>query len=161
MNQSELMSILRASRLGVELSDDQAVALAGHVEVRDIPLGETVIAEGAIDDHLYYIVSGVLGAIKSAGTSDQATLHTVTAGDLVGALSFIDGAQHYASWIALAPTRLIALRRETFEQILHTDPDLVYCIMRAIVRAVHETQRRLSMQAVELSNYIFKQHGRY
>jgi len=161
MNQSELMTVLRASRLGVELSDDQAIALARHVEVRDIAVGETLIPEGAADDHLYYIVSGVLGAIKNAGTADQATLHSATAGDLVGALSFIDGAQHYASWVALAPARLIALKRQRFEEILHSNPDLVYCIMRAIVRAVHESQRRLSMQAVELSNYIFKQHGRY
>jgi hypothetical protein len=33
--------------------------------------------------------------------------------------------------------------------------------MRAIIRTVHATQRHLSQQAVELSNYIYKQHGRY
>jgi hypothetical protein len=33
--------------------------------------------------------------------------------------------------------------------------------MRGIIRVVHETQRRLSAQAVELSNYVYKQHGRY
>jgi hypothetical protein len=26
---------------------------------------------------------------------------------------------------------------------------------------VHEIQRRISMQANELANYIYKQHGRY
>jgi len=26
---------------------------------------------------------------------------------------------------------------------------------------VHAIQRRLSLQAVELSNYVYKQHGRY
>ena len=161
MNLSDLITVLRASRLGVELSEDQVARLARDVEVRDIPLGETVIAEGTSDEHLYYIVSGVLGAVKNAGTGEQATLHTAASGELVGALSFIDDARHYASWISLAPTRVIALSRTKFEEILHSDPDLVYCIMRAIVRAVHETQRRLSMQAVELSNYIFKQHGRY
>lgn len=161
MNHSELLTTLRASRLGVDLSDDQAALLAQRVTVRELPQGEALINEGDADDHLYYVVSGVLGAIKSAGRPEQATLHTVTAGDLVGPLSFIDGAQHYASWIALAPARLIALKRQDFEALLHTAPDVVYCIMRAIVRAVHDTQRRLSMQAVELSNYIFKQHGRY
>jgi hypothetical protein len=37
----------------------------------------------------------------------------------------------------------------------------VYRVMRAIVRTVHEIQRRISMQSVELANYIYKQHGRY
>jgi hypothetical protein len=33
--------------------------------------------------------------------------------------------------------------------------------MRAIVRVVHQLQRRMWMQQSELSNYIYKQHGRY
>jgi hypothetical protein len=33
--------------------------------------------------------------------------------------------------------------------------------MRAIVRAVHQIQRQLYMQQGELTNYIYKQHGRY
>jgi hypothetical protein len=33
--------------------------------------------------------------------------------------------------------------------------------MRAIIRIAHNVQRRLSIQSVELSNYIYKQHGRY
>jgi CRP/FNR family cyclic AMP-dependent transcriptional regulator len=37
----------------------------------------------------------------------------------------------------------------------------VYRVMRAIIRVVHQIQRRLSMQQAELSNYIYKQHGRY
>ena len=37
----------------------------------------------------------------------------------------------------------------------------VYHVMRAIIRTVHEIQRRISMHSVELANYIYKQHGRY
>ncbi len=33
--------------------------------------------------------------------------------------------------------------------------------MRAIILVVHQIQRRLSMQQAELSNYIYKQHGKY
>jgi hypothetical protein len=33
--------------------------------------------------------------------------------------------------------------------------------MRAIIRVVHQAQRRLAMQQAELTNYIYKQHGRY
>jgi hypothetical protein len=37
----------------------------------------------------------------------------------------------------------------------------VYRVMRAIIRAVHQIQYRLSMQQSELQNYIYKQHGKY
>ena len=51
--------------------------------------------------------------------------------------------------------------RERLESLLATHPAVVYHVMRGIIRVVHETQRRLSDQAVELSNYVYKQHGRY
>ena len=82
-------------------------------------------------------------------------------GDFVGELSFIDGTRHYASVVALAPTRVFGLERERLEALLQTHPEIVYHVMRAIVRAVHEIQRRISMQSAELANYIYKQHGRY
>ena len=47
------------------------------------------------------------------------------------------------------------------ESLLDGHPHIVYRIMRAIVRRVHQAQQRLSAQAVELNNYIYKQHGRY
>jgi hypothetical protein len=33
--------------------------------------------------------------------------------------------------------------------------------MRAIIRGVHNTLRRMNMQHQELTNYITQQHGRY
>jgi len=88
-------------------------------------------------------------------------LLTLTAGDLVGELSFIDETPHYASLVAISPTRLFGLEREKLESLLLAHPDIVYRVMRAIVRAVHEIQRRISMQSAELTNYIYKQHGKY
>jgi len=41
------------------------------------------------------------------------------------------------------------------------EPRTLYAVMRAIVRATHALQTRLSMQAMELTNYVVKQHGRY
>ena len=34
-------------------------------------------------------------------------------------------------------------------------------VRSAIVRVVHQVQRRLAVQQAELTNYIYKQHGRY
>ena len=88
-------------------------------------------------------------------------MFTLGTGDLVGELSFIDGTKHYTSLVATAPTRVFGLEREKLEALLPVQPEIVYRVMRAIVRTVHQIQRRLSMQSVELANYIYKQHGRY
>ena len=68
----------------------------------------------------------------------------------------------YASKVALGDTQVLGLEREKLESLLDdADPVIVYRVMRAIIRVVHQIQRRLSMQQAELSNYIYKQHGRY
>ena len=64
-------------------------------------------------------------------------------------------------WWRAAKRACCGLEREKLESLLTARPDIVYKVMRAIIRAVHQVQRRLSMQSVELTNYIYKQHGRY
>jgi ribosome-associated toxin RatA of RatAB toxin-antitoxin module/CRP-like cAMP-binding protein len=161
MQTPELATALRSTRLAVELTDAQVQTLAAVMEMKDLHDGDVLVHEGTADEHLYIIVGGVLGVVKKPGTQDQVTLNTLSAGDFAGELSWLDGAQRYASLMAMAPTRVIGLSRVQLESLVETDPQLVYRVMRAIVRAVHQIQYRLSMQQNELSNYIYKQHGKY
>jgi CRP-like cAMP-binding protein len=156
-----LLAALRGSKLGTELGDAQLAELAPHVAFRDLRPGEILVAEGTSDNHLYVIVSGTLGVVRGAGSAEPVTLFTLAPGDLVGELSFIDGTPHYAALVASGPARVVGLEREKLESLLESHPDVVYRVMRAIVRTTHQIQRRLSMQSVELTNYIYKQHGRY
>ncbi len=161
MTDQALLEALRGSRLGAELSAEQAGVLAGHLAFRDLASGEVLVGEGTSDDHLYVIVRGSLGVIRNAGTPGQVTLLTLTTGDLVGELSFLDETPHYASLVAVGGARVFGLERGKLESLLATHPEIVYRVMRAIVRTVHEIQRRISMQTTELTNYIYKQHGKY
>jgi CRP/FNR family cyclic AMP-dependent transcriptional regulator len=161
MTEQALLEALRASRLGAELSADEAVVLAPHLAFRDLAPGEVLVGEGKSDNHLYVIVRGALGVVRNAGSPDQVSLLTLSAGDLVGELSFLDETPHYASLVAVGATRVFGIEREKLESLLPAHPMVVYRVMRAIVRTVHEIQRRISMQTNELMNYIYKQHGKY
>ena len=152
---------LRASKLGTELTPDQCRLLAARIKFRDLADGEVLLAEGSRDNHLYVIVSGALRVVRGAGSPEEVSLFVLTSGDLVGELSFIDGTEHYAALVSRGETRVFGLEREQLEDLLQVDPDAVYRVMRAIIRTVHAIQRRLSMQQVELTNYIYKQHGKY
>ena len=157
----EVLAALRGSRLAAELSEGEARTLAACLAFRDLAPGEVLVPEGTSDNHVYVIVKGTLAASRGSATAEPMTLFTLGPGDLVGELSFIDGTAHYAGLVAAAPTRVFGLERESLESLLHTHPDIVYRVMRAIIRTVHVIQRRLAMQSVELTNYIYKQHGRY
>ena len=161
MTEHGVYEALRASQLATELSDEQARTLSGIVAFRELAPGDVLVSEGTSDNHLYVIVRGSLGVTRNAGKDEPVTLFTLGPGDLVGELSFIDGTSHYASLVATGPTRVFGIEREKLESLLHAHPDIVYNVMRAIIRTVHLIQRRLSMHSVELANYIYKQHGRY
>jgi CRP-like cAMP-binding protein len=105
------------------------------------------------------ILHGNLGVIN-AGTPEALTINTCP-GRFCREMGFMDGSVLYASKVALGDTRVLGIEREKLESILQSHPEIVYRVMRAIIRVVHQIQRRLSMQQVELSNYIYKQHGRY
>jgi CRP-like cAMP-binding protein len=63
--------------------------------------------------------------------------------------------------VAAEPVRALLLTRKALESLIDSQPRILYEVMCTIVRAAHRVQARLSVQAVELMNYVFKQHGRY
>ncbi|MFO1304659.1 MAG: cyclic nucleotide-binding domain-containing protein [Burkholderiales bacterium] len=162
MNAEEMrVAALRASRLAADLNEDEFSVLAAQVTVRDLTDGEVLVREGASDDNLYVVASGLVGVVKYIETDTKMTVATLNVGDLAGEMSFVDGTSYRSSLVAVGNARVLGLARERLESLLATHPTVVYHVMRAIIRTVHETQRRLAHQAVELSNYIYKQHGRY
>jgi CRP-like cAMP-binding protein len=161
MGDPGLLESLRNSRLAPELTEAQLGTLSDLAFALDMKAGEVLVNEGASDNHLYVLVSGALAVIRGVGTAEPVNLFALAPGDFVGELSFLDGTPHYASIVALGPVRVIGLEREKLESLLHQHPEIVYRVMRSIVRTVHQIQRRLSMQSAELTNYIYKQHGRY
>ena len=155
------LATLHASKLAADLSEDDYNVLAGLVGIRDLADGEVLVREGTADDHLYVVAAGHVGVVKYLESDTRLTVATLDVGDLAGEMGFVDGTHYASSLVALGNARVLGLARERLESLLATHPSIVYHVMRAIIRTVHSTQRRLSHQAVELSNYIYKQHGRY
>lgn len=151
---------VKASPLGEELSDAQCAMLAGVATACGIRDGDFLIEEGGRDDAVYVISDGRLEAVTRSGDG-YITLQVFVPGDMVGELGFIDSVEHSAGLRALGNSELIRLDRASFEGLVAQDPELVYKVMRAIMRTVHRILRRMNSQYVELTNYIAKQHGRY
>jgi CRP-like cAMP-binding protein len=155
------LGALRASKLAADLSEDEYGVLAELVVVRALADGEVLVREGTADDHLYLVAAGHVGVVKYPESSSPLTVATLSVGDLAGEMGFVDGTPYQSSLVAIGSASVLGLAREQLESLLGTHPSIVYHVMRAIIRIAHATQRRLSHQAVELSNYVYKQHGRY
>ena len=158
---TDTTKLILESSMGVELSQDEAAAIAGMMSVKQLGDGQFLISEGDADDSLHVLVAGKLEVVKSAGAGEFATLAILRTGDLAGELSFVDGTPHTAGLRALCDSQVLSLKRQDFEANLEQNPSLAYKVMRAVVRSAHRIIRNMNHDFIELSNYIFKQHGRY
>ena len=156
-----LLDAVQASRLAQDMTPEQKAVLATVVQLASFRAKDVLAREGAADNHLYEVVDGSLGVIKSLGTPEEALVATVHPGEFAHELGFLDGAERFASLVASTDARVLVLEREKLESLIDEHPRILYRVMCAIVRTVHRVQTRLSMQASELTNYISKQHGRY
>ena len=153
--------MVRSSPLVAEMSDEQQLILTGLVTCRSLKDTEVLIREGEISNELHVIVGGALAVTRDTENGEWVVLHVLRPRDLAGELGFLDNLQHSATLRAMGPTTVFSLRRDRLEELINTQPMIVYLVMRAIVREVHGILRRMNVQYVELTNYISKQHGRY
>ena len=158
---TDRVDLILASALGTELSSEEAQILDSLMSSRELADGDYLINERTSDDALHVLLEGKLEVVKTTGAGDTASLAVLRDGELAGELSFIDGEPHTVALRALCDCVVISLARKEFEKIVDEHPQLVYKVMRAIARSAHRIVHRMNLQFVELSNYVFKQHGRY
>jgi CRP-like cAMP-binding protein len=162
MADTSKLQLVKDSALATELDAKQCAVLADLVTVRDLADGEVLVDEGTSDDHVHVVVSGTLAVAKQVPAGGQwINLNVLTKGDFAGELAFMDGKPHYAALRAVGPTKILSLKRGRLESLLGSEPLIVYRVMRAIFRVVHGILHRMALQASELTNYIYKQHGKY
>lgn len=161
MTDANLCELIKRSAFAENLTLDQCGVLADLATTRALKDGEILIEEGRVDDSLHVIASGRLAVERNAGAGAPVVLHILRDGDLAGELGFVDGTEHTATLRAVGPTLVLSITRPDLESLLRAQPEIVYGVMRGIVRTVHRILRQMNLQCVELNNYISKTHGRY
>lgn len=159
-----VIETLRISTITEELSDAEVEILAGLFEVREYQSGDTIVEQGKeqSDDNLYILAHGDI-EVKILSGEGETTLHVLKPGELAGMITFVGGAasQVSATLYAVGTTQVLSLSRTRFEKLINTHPLIVYKVMRGLARNMHGIVRRVNVQSAELSNYIYRTHGRY
>jgi len=158
---SEKQCFILGSVLGKDLTAEECELFTELGTVKNMMDGDVLINEGKVDNSLHLVIEGNLAVTRPAAGGDWVTLHVLRKGEMAGELGFIDGLEHTATLRALGPTSVFSMTREKFDPLLESHPQMVFRVMRAIIRGVHNTLRRMNLQQVEMTNYISHQHGRY
>ena len=161
MAEEKRFQVVRDSALGHELSEDECRTLLEVMDVHRLEDGELLVEEGAVDNAVHVLASGELAVIKKMAGGDFSILHTMSPGELAGAMGFVDGIARSVGLKAVGDTVVYSLQRDAFETLVEQHPRLIYHIMRAITRTAHTALLGMNQQVGELTNYIMKQHGRY
>ncbi len=152
------------SVLTEELREAEVEALARIITVREYKAGEVVAwegdrgyAKGDLRGSLIMLGSGVVQATYNTSGA-TATIDLRNPGDLIAVIAFVGGdlSQVSIGVIAQTDARLLVLDRVLFEALLHSQPAIVYYVMRGITRYVHGIVRRLNMRTTELTNYLYQ-----
>lgn len=155
------VNLILNSSLGAEMSPEEAGDLSGLMTMQKLKDGDFLITESTRDDSLHVLLEGKLEVVKKTAADGSSSLAILRDGALAGELSFLDGAMHTVGLRALCDCHVLSLKREDFEKIVDQHPQTVYKVMRAVARSAHRIVHQMNHDFIEMSNYIFKQHGRY
>ena len=152
--------VLLQSQLTGGMDQQQRGKMIEVIQIRDLVDKEVLLEEGRCDENLHVVIQGTLMVTKTNNHKEEvlAVLHEDS---IVGAMGFVDGMAHSASVHSLGKTRIFTVERKRLEAILESHPDIVYHLMRAIVRTAHSIVKSMNHQHVQLTNYVSKANGRY
>ena len=111
-------------------------AVARRATEVEAAAGELVIAEGAIEDHLFTVVRGRLRVHHG-----EHEVTTLAPGSTVGELSALVPAPRAASVTAVEPSTLLRIDKPILDELLADRPALASGVIAALVAMVRERVR--------------------
>ena len=148
----EIHESLRAIPLFAEVSDVDLEAVASLLIERRFPKHKTIVEEGMPGDYMYIVCDGRVKVTKLSGDGREKILEMLGSGSFFGELSLLDGAPRSASVKALTETRMLALSRGDFLNLLHRSPDLSMAVIQELttrLRQMDDQASSLSFQRVK------------
>ncbi len=148
MSESEFaIEALRRCALFAKVDDETLELCASSLRVRRYRKNETIFHQGDPGDSLYIIESGSVKIVLPSPEGEEgAIIATLMRGDFFGELALLDGAPHSATAVAIESTESLVLRRDRFEDLVETQPQLRKALFASLVTEL----RRLTGHVEEL-----------
>jgi CRP/FNR family transcriptional regulator, cyclic AMP receptor protein len=132
----ERVVALHRAALFADVPGRTLAAVAQRAIEVEAPAGTIVIAEGAVDDHLFALVHGRLRVHQG-----EQTLAVLDAGASVGELAALVPEPRSASVTALEPAMLLRIDKAVLDELLVDRPELARGIISALVAMVRARRR--------------------
>jgi serine phosphatase RsbU (regulator of sigma subunit) len=134
-------NLLKQVPLFVSLPDEEIQLLASSLREFQYSQGAVLFHEGEEAERFFILLEGEVDIIKALGSPEERLLGTRHAGSFLGEMSlFSEDQKRTATVRARTPLRLLEMRRNDFDDLLHRVPDLAYEMVRVLSRRLRETE---------------------
>ena len=140
----EALDSLRVIPLFSRVSDHDLEEIASHLIERRFPKHATVVEEGLEGDYMYVIREGRVKVTKASEDGREKIMNFLDRGQFFGDMALLTGGVRSATVKTLEATRLLALSRRDFIELLRQSPDLALAVIEELSRRLKETNEQAS-----------------
>jgi len=132
---------------------DEALALIAHVSIEEThPTGTKVFGHGDMGDKLYLILDGKVRISRYLAGVGEEALAVLGAGAVFGEMSLLDESPRSADARVQDRCRLLAISKDSFDDLLFLHKDLAYEVLwnfiRLLTARLRETNDKLTFLSV-------------
>jgi len=140
---------LRACVIFDGLTDGELQAIAANVTEHSFPPGHLLVEAHGSAGSVYFIGSGKIKVSRLTNYGEETTLNVLSAGNIVGELSVVDGRERSARATCIEPTTVYALPKNDFEQLLNSNNTVARNILKELTSRLRQANDNIVHQLEE------------
>lgn len=139
------LKAIRESPIFCGLSEENLQELIAGARQESVEAGVCMINEGETGDSLIVLLDGEMEVVRDTGDGET-RLAKFGPGAFVGEMALVDNVPRTASVRATAPSEILVITKEQFDQLLDESPDACRALVRTILRRLKSTEGMLVNQ---------------
>ena len=139
----DISEMIAKSSLFSNLTPDGIYRLAELAQIKTFKKGELIIEEGKPGTGCYIITSGKVEVIKGINNNTPKIIAVLSAGEIIGEMSVIDGLPYSATVRTLEDTECVMIEQWDFKAQLQAYPEIALQLLPVLakrLRAMNEQQ---------------------
>jgi CRP-like cAMP-binding protein len=115
---AQVTAFLKLIPLFSGLDENELLLLCSHLKLHRFSSGRKIIQQGETGDCFYTIVSGEVDVVVEDFSGREKTVEKLETGDSFGEIALIERVPRTASVVAIKPTVIFEMNRESFEKFV-------------------------------------------
>ena len=140
---SEFATLLRVNPFFSGLEPAVIDRLADLCSPYQLAAGETLFQKGDEGDALYGIRRGLIRIETGTAEGTRVTLNALGSGDIFGEIALLDGQERSADAVAVEPTELFMLRRDSVMDYVAREPNVAIRLIELLCKRLRYVSSQL------------------